>query len=113
MESLTLSSFFSNETVNSLFFSARGDVKKVEVSGKSENSITLMWNKVNNIPTYLLQYEDNGISKVENINASDSGASVTHEVSPLTAGTKYSFTLFTVFEEVNSTGHPFQAVTGK
>ncbi|XP_030255654.1 receptor-type tyrosine-protein phosphatase H-like [Sparus aurata] len=90
---------------------SRGDVKKVEVSGKSGNSITLMWNKVNNIPTYLLQYKDNGISKVENINASDSGASVTHEVSPLTAGTKYSFTLFTVFEEVNSTGHPFQAVT--
>lgn len=99
--------------LSTLCFSAPENVKEVEVSGQSENSITLMWDKVNNIPTYLLQYEDNGISKVENINSPDSETSVTHEVSPLTAGTEYSFTLFTVFEEVNSTGHPFQAVTGK
>ena len=99
--------------LSTLCFSAPENVKGVEVSGQSENSITLMWDKVNNIPTYLLQYEDKGSSKVENITASDSGTSVTHEVSSLTAGTKYSFTLFTVFEEVNSTGYMFQAVTGK
>ncbi|XP_030256612.1 receptor-type tyrosine-protein phosphatase H-like isoform X3 [Sparus aurata] len=87
------------------------NVKEVNVLGQSENNITLMWDKVNNISTYLLQYEGKGISKVENINSPDSEASVTHEVSSLTAGNKYNFTLFTVFEEVNSTGYMFQAVT--
>ncbi|XP_036936482.1 receptor-type tyrosine-protein phosphatase H-like isoform X3 [Acanthopagrus latus] len=112
----TFTLFTVFEEVNSTGYAfqavtAPENVKGVEVSGQSENSITLMWDKVNNIPTYLLQYEDKGSSKVENIIASDSGASVTHEVSSLTAGTKYSFTLFTVFEEVNSTGYVFQAVT--
>ncbi|CAI5659103.1 unnamed protein product [Oreochromis niloticus] len=40
-----------------------------------------------------------------------SGASVTCVVSSLTAGTNYNFTLFTVFENVNSSGYNFSAPT--
>uniref|UniRef100_A0A7N6A954 protein-tyrosine-phosphatase n=1 Tax=Anabas testudineus TaxID=64144 RepID=A0A7N6A954_ANATE len=85
------------------------NVKKVEVQGRNETSITLTWSPVNNISTYILQYNKNGSSKKENISASQ--AEVKHEVSSLNAGTKYHFTLVTVFEGVNSTGYTFTAVT--
>ncbi|XP_026206995.1 receptor-type tyrosine-protein phosphatase H isoform X7 [Anabas testudineus] len=95
--------------VNLSAVTAPENVKKVEVQGRNETSITLTWSPVNNISTYILQYNKNGSSKKENISASQ--AEVKHEVSSLNAGTKYHFTLVTVFEGVNSTGYTFTAVT--
>lgn len=80
---------------------------------QTENNITLMWEKVNNISTYFLTYANNGSFGEIKINESHEEVSVSYEVSSLTAGTKYMFTVFTAFEEVNSTGHKFAAVTSK
>ncbi|XP_068162058.1 receptor-type tyrosine-protein phosphatase H-like [Antennarius striatus] len=90
---------------------APNKVNNVEVLTQNESSITLRWDKVNNISTYRLQYDHNGSLKVENINVSHLEASITYEVSPLNAGTEYNFTLITVFEDVFSSGYNFQAVT--
>ncbi|XP_076616431.1 receptor-type tyrosine-protein phosphatase H-like isoform X3 [Chaetodon auriga] len=87
------------------------NVKDAEVSTQTETSITLLWHKVNNISTYILQYDNKGSLKEESISDPHQGPSVTHEVSSLTAGTKYHFTLITVFADVNSTGYTFDAVT--
>ncbi|XP_051795405.1 receptor-type tyrosine-protein phosphatase H isoform X5 [Acanthochromis polyacanthus] len=104
------------EGVNSTGYSftavtAPENVGEVKVVDQNETSITLTWEKVNNISYYTLRYDENGEPKVENIDASLQDTSVEYVVSPLTAGTKYSFTLITVFEEVHSTGHSFTAVT--
>ncbi|XP_075306997.1 fibronectin-like [Odontesthes bonariensis] len=73
-----------------------------------ETSITLQWNQVNNNVSFVLQF--NGTET--NISAPDGDGAVTHTVSPLTAGTKYTFTLFSVFENVRSSGLQLTAVTG-
>ncbi|XP_054454958.1 receptor-type tyrosine-protein phosphatase H-like isoform X2 [Anoplopoma fimbria] len=83
------------------------NVKNVTVLAQNETSITLKWVKVNNITTYLLQYDNED----DVIDATDGATSVTHVVTPLTAGKKYHFTLITVFDGVKSTGYTFQAVT--
>ncbi|XP_029311194.1 receptor-type tyrosine-protein phosphatase H-like [Cottoperca gobio] len=77
-------------------------------TGQDESSITLQWNTVNNNVSFILQF--NGTEM--NINASDGDGPVTHTVSSLTAGTKYTFTLFSVFENVRSSGENITAVTG-
>ncbi|XP_037610798.1 receptor-type tyrosine-protein phosphatase H-like isoform X6 [Sebastes umbrosus] len=87
------------------------DVRNVTVLTQDESSITLKWDKVDNILTYILQYHNNGSLKEDFITASEEGSSVTHLVTPLSAGRKYNFTLITAFEGVNSTGHRFDAVT--
>ena len=87
--------------------SAPPDVTQVNVATRSETHIELEWTKVDNINTYILKSNETETP----INGSD-GNKVTHTVSSLSAGTKYSFTLFTVFEEVRSTGYIFSAVTG-
>ncbi|XP_067433235.1 receptor-type tyrosine-protein phosphatase H-like [Thunnus thynnus] len=86
------------------------DVKSVKVLGQNESSITLMWDKVNNISTYFLEYVNNGSVKLDNINASHQEKSVTHVVAHLSAGTKYNFSLVK-FNGANSTGYSFSAVT--
>ncbi|XP_050931610.1 uncharacterized protein LOC108888791 isoform X16 [Lates calcarifer] len=78
-------------------------------TGQDETSITLQWNKVNNNVSYILQFDGTEI----NITAPDGDGPVTHTVSSLTAGTKYTFTLFSVFEDVRSSGVSFTAVTGE
>ncbi|XP_076154881.1 receptor-type tyrosine-protein phosphatase H-like [Alosa pseudoharengus] len=87
------------------------DVTLVNVATLSENQLELKWTKVNNDNNY------NYILRVSNgaetsITGSDAGTTVNHTVSSLSAGTKYSFTLFTVFEGVRSTAFTFSAVTG-
>lgn len=72
-----------------------------------------MWDKVNSIPTYILQYGNNSDPVESKSDASHQKASITHEVSSLKAGTKYDFTLTTVFEKVYSIGFSFNAVTGR
>ncbi|XP_039879473.1 receptor-type tyrosine-protein phosphatase H-like isoform X2 [Simochromis diagramma] len=81
------------------------NVDKVNVT-QNENSITLTWNKVNNIPTYFLQYN----SKTEKINKTEEGP-IVHVVTSLTAGTNYTFTLVTTSNGRNSSGYGFSAVT--
>ncbi|KAF7661193.1 hypothetical protein LDENG_00267130 [Lucifuga dentata] len=86
------------------------NVDNVMVMAQNESSITLKWEKVNNISTYILLY-NNGAATRDQINASSQDTTVTHVVSSLTSGRQYKFILFTVSEEINSTGYPFEAVT--
>ncbi|XP_045926681.1 macrophage mannose receptor 1-like [Micropterus dolomieu] len=74
---------------------------------QAETYITLQWNKVNNSFSFILQFNGAEI----NINAPAGDGRVTHTVSSLTARTKYTFTLFSVFENVRSSGVNITAVT--
>ncbi|XP_016533233.1 deleted in malignant brain tumors 1 protein-like [Poecilia formosa] len=76
-------------------------------SAQDECSITLQWNKINISTSFVLQYD--GIET--NINAPDGDGPVIHTVSSLTAGTRYTFTLFSVFESIRSSGVQLTAVT--
>ncbi|XP_050922375.1 receptor-type tyrosine-protein phosphatase H isoform X9 [Lates calcarifer] len=78
---------------------------------QNDSSITLRWDKVNSISTYVLLYDGNDGPVREDISALPEDITVTHVVSPLTAGKKYYFILTTVFGEVNSTKYTFEAVT--
>lgn len=84
------------------------NVEGVIAVRRSESSITLQLEKVKNITTYTLKYDD-----VEmNISEADEGTTVVYSVAPLAAARKYNFTLFTVEEGVRSSGYTFYAVTG-
>ncbi|XP_007542815.1 secretory phospholipase A2 receptor-like [Poecilia formosa] len=76
---------------------------------QDESSITLQWNKINNSTSFVLQF--NGSETF--ISSPDGDGPVTHTVSSLTAGTRYTFTLFSVFESIRSSGVQLTAVTGK
>lgn len=82
------------------------------VIAQTETNITLKWEKVDDIPTYMLQYDLNGYMKKESVNSSTAG-SVTHEIAGLTASTKYKFTIFTQLEGATSTGYSVEGVTSK
>ncbi|XP_014832990.1 PREDICTED: macrophage mannose receptor 1-like [Poecilia mexicana] len=75
---------------------------------QDESSITLQWNKINNSTSFVLQF--NGSET--NISSPDGDGPVTHTVSSLTAGTRYTFTLFSVFESIRSSGVSIVAATG-
>ncbi|CAJ1080953.1 receptor-type tyrosine-protein phosphatase H-like isoform X1 [Xyrichtys novacula] len=79
------------------------NVRKITVTIKTENSITLEWDKVNNIPFYFVQYRHNGNKEVL-INDTSTGPTISHVVTNLTAGTKYDFTVITTLNGANSTG---------
>ncbi|XP_076154879.1 receptor-type tyrosine-protein phosphatase eta-like [Alosa pseudoharengus] len=89
---------------------APSNVRLVNVVNHSETDLELEWNKVNNNRNYNYILRDSNGAETS-ITGSDAGTTVKHTVSSLSAGTKYSFTLFTVFEGVRSTGHNFSAVT--
>ncbi|XP_023201765.1 uncharacterized protein LOC111610914 isoform X2 [Xiphophorus maculatus] len=76
-------------------------------SGQDESSITLQWNKINNSTNFVLQYD----GRETLIRAPDGDGPVIHTVSFLTAGTRYTFTLFSVIENVRSSGVSITAVT--
>ncbi|XP_054604544.2 macrophage mannose receptor 1 [Nothobranchius furzeri] len=76
-------------------------------SGQNENSIFLQWNQVNNVVSFVLQY--NGTELTYSGQTGD--GPVTHIVSSLTAGTTYTFTLFSVFENIWSSGVSITAST--
>ncbi|KAM9717462.1 receptor-type tyrosine-protein phosphatase H-like [Menidia menidia] len=78
-------------------------------SGQNETSITLQWNKLKGNVSFLLQF--NGTETP--ISAPDGDGPVNHTVSSLTAGSKYTFTLFSVFENVRSSGLQLTAATGE
>lgn len=79
---------------------------------QTETDITLQWSIDNNnqIYSYVL-INSNGV--VSEINATETETKVTHTVSDLSPGTKYSFTLYTVFDEVRSSGYNFSSATGE
>ncbi|XP_077359355.1 receptor-type tyrosine-protein phosphatase H-like isoform X2 [Festucalex cinctus] len=87
------------------------NVEHVHVLTQTVSSITLSWSEVGASSTYILQY-GNHSTAVEGTNSALSPKStVTHEVPSLVAGTKYNFTLITVFENITSTGFTFDAAT--
>ena len=86
-------------------------IAEIETSaptGQNDTNITLQLYEVNN-SSFILQFNGTDIDN----NTSGSSGSLNHTVSNLTAGTRYIFTLFTVFENVTSTGVNLTAVTGK
>ncbi|XP_049425118.1 tenascin-like isoform X1 [Epinephelus fuscoguttatus] len=108
----TLFSVFENirsSGLNITAVTAPLNAESFRSTGQDETSITLQWNKVNNNVSFILQFNGTQI----NISAPDGDGPVTHTVSSLTAGTKYTFTLFSVFENIRSSGLNITAVTGK
>ena len=91
-----------------LYILAPLNVKEFKSVGQTETSITLQWNKVDDILNYTLVFNGSEI----NVTASGKDQ-VTYIHSGLTSGTKYDFTLFTVFEYAKSSGVNLTAVTGK
>uniref|UniRef100_A0A3B1JJE0 protein-tyrosine-phosphatase n=1 Tax=Astyanax mexicanus TaxID=7994 RepID=A0A3B1JJE0_ASTMX len=84
-------------------------VNSISVKSRSENGLTLQWNKVNNSNSYSYRLNYDGINIT--INGSEGGSVVNYTVSSLSPGTKYTFTLYTVFEGVESSGFNFTNVT--
>ncbi|XP_054880419.1 tenascin-like [Poeciliopsis prolifica] len=76
-------------------------------SSQEETSITLQWNKVNNIISFVLQFNGRATS----ISAPDGNGPVNYTVSSLTPGTRYTFTLFSVFDNIRSSGVSITAAT--
>ncbi|XP_047664641.1 receptor-type tyrosine-protein phosphatase H isoform X2 [Tachysurus fulvidraco] len=78
-------------------------VTNVYVNSYNETSVILKWDKVdnNNIYNYTLSYNSKNIS----LSGSEGGSVVTYTVTDLTAGTAYIFTLYTVFNGVESRGY--------
>ncbi|KAM4536989.1 receptor-type tyrosine-protein phosphatase H-like [Odontesthes bonariensis] len=106
----TLFSLFENVRSSGVIITTKTAPQNTEsfrLSGQDETSITLQWNKVKNNVSFVLQL--NGAET--NISAPDGDGAVTHTVSSLTAGTKYTFTLFCVFENIRSSGLQLTAVT--
>ncbi|XP_053467239.1 receptor-type tyrosine-protein phosphatase H [Ictalurus furcatus] len=85
------------------------DVDSISVINRTETTLTLQWNKVNNNSNYnyTLSYNSQNIS----ISGSEEGSAVTYTVLDLTAGTEYNFILYTVSEGIQSTGFNCHAVT--
>ncbi|CAI5672531.1 unnamed protein product [Oreochromis niloticus] len=106
----TLYSVFENVRSSGISITAvtaPSNAENLISSGQNETSITLQWNKVNNNVSFVLQF--NGTET--NISAPAGNGPVNHTVSSLTAGTKYTFTLYSVFENVRSSGVSITAVT--
>lgn len=125
LETQTVSSLTAGTEYNFTLFTVEGDyrssgynftadtapidVAHVNVTAQDETNVTLQWNKVNgNGITYELWFS-NGTNTT--IPVSDVDEPVTYTVSPLNAGTKYNFFLFTVFKVVPSRGYNFSAIT--
>ena len=92
------------------FLPAPRNAEDFKSVGQNETSVTLQWKKVENILTYVLVSSD-GLET--NVTAEIANEPVTHVTSGLTNGTKYNFTLFTVSENVRSSGVSISAFTGK
>ncbi|KAI4900015.1 hypothetical protein NFI96_005109 [Prochilodus magdalenae] len=109
----TLYTVFGGERSSGYNFSAVTmpvSVPRVNVTQRNENYLVLSWEKVksNNI-SYILNHT-NGTETL--IADSDNNSSeVTFTVTSLSPGTKYTFTLYTVFDGVRSRGLKFSAVT--
>lgn len=109
MYNFTLVAVFANisgEAVTITKPTAPRDATVFMAQDQTETTITLQWDKVDDIPDYVLAYESKNVS----INAT-SDTVVTHTVPNLQIGTLYTFTLYTKFEHVSSRGILHQAAT--
>ena len=84
-------------------------VEDFRAVGQNETSITLEWSKVDNISHYVLVF--NGSET--NFTGEDESDPVRYDVPSLHAAKEYEFTLYTVLNNVRSTGKNLLAVTGK
>lgn len=91
-----------------VFLLAPPNADNFRLIGQNETSVSLQWSKVKN-NNFNLQFNGTTI----NITAPDGNGPVTHTVSDLAAGTQITFTLFTVFENIRSSGVKLTAVTGE
>ncbi|MEQ2267425.1 hypothetical protein XENORESO_005871, partial [Xenotaenia resolanae] len=103
---------FVMDTMSTNFNSHHGATWHIVQNFHSEHQdkmrpASLWWFKVNNNTSFVLQY--NGTET--NISAPDGDRPVTHTVSSLTAGTRYTFTLFSVIGNVRDSGEQLTAVT--
>ncbi|XP_048028346.1 receptor-type tyrosine-protein phosphatase H-like [Megalobrama amblycephala] len=91
---------FSNITVPS-------NVGSVSVIDRKETEMTFQWERVNNRNdyTYELVYGD----KIETI-ATQPDSLVVYRVESLSSGIEYSFTLSTVFKDLQSSGYKFASI---
>ncbi|KAK7919685.1 hypothetical protein WMY93_010969 [Mugilogobius chulae] len=83
------------------------DATGFKAKGQTETSITLQWDKVDDIQDYVLNYE------AENVTVpATSEAVVLYNVTNLKSGTRYTFTLYTDFYGLksNGTSHPAPTV---
>ncbi|XP_017165783.1 receptor-type tyrosine-protein phosphatase eta-like [Poecilia reticulata] len=83
------------------------NAEDLRITAQFETNITLQWNKVNNNTSFILQF--NGIEKF--IYAPGGDGPVTYIVSPLNPGTSFTFTLFSVIENIRSSGARLTAAT--
>ncbi|XP_023202454.1 uncharacterized protein LOC111611064 [Xiphophorus maculatus] len=106
----TLFSVFNNIRSSGVQLTAANAPKNADgfrASNQSETSITLQWNKINNNISFVLQFNGTETS----ISAPDGYGPVNHTVSSLSPGTKYTFTLFSVFNNIRSSGVQLTAAT--
>ncbi|XP_040929575.2 macrophage mannose receptor 1-like [Betta splendens] len=89
------------------YTTAPSNAQSFGATAQNETSITLQWSQVNSGVSFILQF--NGT--VKTIAAPVGGGPVTQTVSSLTAGTEYTFTLFSVFDNVRSSGVTIIAAT--
>ncbi|XP_034020940.1 tenascin-X-like [Thalassophryne amazonica] len=107
---LTLFAVFENirsKGVSIIAVTAPLNAEGFRLTGQNETSITLQWLHTNSMVSYIVQYD--GTEK--NVSAPEGVGPVNLTVSSLTPGTAYSFTLFTVFENIRSRGESIIAVT--
>ncbi|XP_067290614.1 receptor-type tyrosine-protein phosphatase H [Pseudorasbora parva] len=95
---------FSNVTVPS-------NVESVSVIDRKETEMTLQWGKVNNRTDYTYELKFRDGEKFPNTSNSSTRTLEGLKVMSLSPGTEYSFTLYTVFEGVKSSGYNFSNVT--
>lgn len=90
--------------------SVPSDVGSVSVFNRKETEITLQWIKVDNHEdyTYELEYRDG-----EEAPTTISTHLSEQKVDNLASGTEYLFTLYTLFNDVKSSGYNFSNVTSK
>lgn len=79
------------------------------VSERTGSIITLQWNKVNNNVSFVLLFD----GTETNISAPVGDGPVSHIISSPSAGTNYTFTLHSVFENIRSSGVSIIAYSGK
>lgn len=82
------------------------DIKAIS---QTETSIVLQWSRLNNIISFIIQYNGREIP----VGAPSGNGAVTATVSSLTAATNYTFTVFAVVGNVRNRGVQFTAATGK
>lgn len=99
-------------TNSSVLFTALSDITGVTVT-RFQRELTISWNKLNNRDIYNYTLQRQREMSEENFTGSAEGDVITHTYLSLTPGTEHSFILFTVVNNVKSTGYSFKSITSK